>query len=183
MGMDVHGRKPTSEAGGYFRNNVWLWRPLADYVCKVAPELTSACKYWQSNDRDGLGKKASTQLASLLQAEIDSGRTKQYETEYTRWQEAIPDETCIKCRGSGQSNGVMCNWCDGKGVCRPRTCLVLLQRRECLGVCPLSKRLWGIPDSVNYLNILRGPFHLSLDFFNCAPTLSKSAFGPYFVEL
>jgi hypothetical protein len=28
MGMDVYGRNPTSEAGKYFRANVWSWRPI-----------------------------------------------------------------------------------------------------------------------------------------------------------
>ena len=28
MGMDIYGRKPTSEAGKYFRANIWSWRPI-----------------------------------------------------------------------------------------------------------------------------------------------------------
>ena len=54
MGMDVIGKNPKNETGEYFRNNVWGWGPLATYVCQVAPEITAKCKYWQSNDGDGL---------------------------------------------------------------------------------------------------------------------------------
>ena len=39
MGMDIHARNPTGERGAYFRNNVWWWRPLADYCITVAPDI------------------------------------------------------------------------------------------------------------------------------------------------
>jgi integrase/recombinase XerD len=29
------------------------WRPLADYTCTVAPDITAKCKAWQRNDGDG----------------------------------------------------------------------------------------------------------------------------------
>ena len=41
----------TSQSGTYFRNNVWWWRPLADYVLrytKVIPEDKKEC--WGYND-------------------------------------------------------------------------------------------------------------------------------------
>jgi len=50
MGMDVHGRRPRSETGAYFRANVWTWHPLAEYIEDVAPELASRCKRWHYND-------------------------------------------------------------------------------------------------------------------------------------
>ena len=43
MGMDVIGNNPTSEVGSYFRHTCWAWHPLAEYVCEVAPEITSRC--------------------------------------------------------------------------------------------------------------------------------------------
>jgi hypothetical protein len=39
MSMDVRGKKPTAEAGVGIRYSIHGWHPLADYVCKVAPEL------------------------------------------------------------------------------------------------------------------------------------------------
>ena len=53
MGMDVYGRKPTTEAGKYFRANVWSWRPIhaiCDQFCDT--------KHWEYNDGAGLGTQA-----------------------------------------------------------------------------------------------------------------------------
>jgi hypothetical protein len=35
MGFDVYGKSARSEKGEYFRNNVWWWRPLAEYVLET----------------------------------------------------------------------------------------------------------------------------------------------------
>ena len=37
MGMDVYGLNPDK----YFRNNVWWWRPLWDYVCNTCYDILS----------------------------------------------------------------------------------------------------------------------------------------------
>lgn len=144
MGMDVYGKKPTTEAGQYFRNNCWWWRPLAQYACSVAPEITAKCKYWQSNDGDGLGDEDSKRLADVLQDEIDSGRCEAYALNYDLTLRAEPDQTCSLCNGSGVRTDVVgvemkmpervvsvdaghhragqtgyCNGCNGKGSRRP----------------------------------------------------------------
>jgi hypothetical protein len=82
MGMEVFGKKPDSEVGEYFRNNVWWWSPLARYCCEVAPEITSHCEYWQRNDGDGLGARYSKQLAKVLREKISSGETAKWKVEY-----------------------------------------------------------------------------------------------------
>lgn len=96
MGMDVYGKN-----GAYFRNNVWWWRPLANYACIVAPEITSKCKYWQSNDGDGLNAKDSIELANALDVELMTGRTMEYAAEYAIRMASIPDEICNLCEGTG----------------------------------------------------------------------------------
>lgn len=132
MGMDVYGKKPVSETGKYFRNNVWWWRPLADYCCEVAPKITANCKYWQSNDGDGLNAQDSASLADLLQIEIETGATLIYEKRYISTQEATPNEECFICEATGtrnpppiggagnpKTNGIRCNGCEGTGFVRP----------------------------------------------------------------
>jgi hypothetical protein len=53
--MDVYVNKPTTEEGRYFRASVWSWHPLSIYVCDVGPQnIIKKCKYWQTNDGDGL---------------------------------------------------------------------------------------------------------------------------------
>lgn len=132
MGMDVVGNKADTEEGKYFRSNVWWWHPLADYCCEVAPEITAGCKYWHSNDGDGLNAADSLALAEALQAEIDSGRTDAYAKRYASAQEMMPNEPCTICAGTGtrppvpatgagdpKAGGIVCNGCNGTGHVRP----------------------------------------------------------------
>ena len=87
MGMDIHGKNPTGKCGAYFRNNVWWWHPLADYCITVAPDTCAPCKYWHSNDGDGLDAAGAGALAEALQKEIDAGRTESYARRYEFAQE------------------------------------------------------------------------------------------------
>jgi hypothetical protein len=130
MGMDVYGTNPTTEEGKYFCNNVWFWRPLADYVNQVAPGIAGKCQYWQSNDGDGLGFADALELAAILQAEIDSGRCEQHARIYTSAQEAMSNVACDICDGTGTrkpipecgagdlASGIRCNACAGEGHVR-----------------------------------------------------------------
>jgi hypothetical protein len=126
MGMDVYGKQAKNETGEYFRRSVWSWRPLADYVCQVEPELTARCPYWQSNDGAGLDQTASETLAASLRAELASGRTLAYIVERDKWLASLPLIACELCQGTGVRRdevGVRmgmvarnwCNGCDGKG--------------------------------------------------------------------
>jgi hypothetical protein len=60
MGMDVIGRKPRTQEGEWFRINAWWWHPLADYCQQVATDVAAGCKYWHSNDGDGLDEVAQS---------------------------------------------------------------------------------------------------------------------------
>lgn len=42
MGMDIDGRNPDSEAGKYFRANVWSWRPIHDLIYRLCSDLLDA---------------------------------------------------------------------------------------------------------------------------------------------
>lgn len=102
MGMDVYGKAPASETGEYFRNNVWWWRPLANYILETAPEaLTEKRPHWHTNDGAGLDAADSRALADLLQAEIDSGRCASYAAIRDAEQKALPREKCTICDGTG----------------------------------------------------------------------------------
>jgi hypothetical protein len=127
MGMDVYGKKPTATVGEYFRNNVWWWRPLADYIECVAPKLHAKVGEdgagWHYNDGDGLSGEDSTTLARLLRDELSDGETKAYEEEYKRLQAKLPDQRCGVCEGTGKrqpvpkagAGDVPCNACDKTG--------------------------------------------------------------------
>lgn len=105
MGMDVYGNNPTSKAGEYFRNNVWWWRPLADYIEHFGPaEVVAKCERWHTNEGYGLGADDSIRLADALQALIDQGHTKAQQDEWERMVAAEPTVECKFCGGSGEAN-------------------------------------------------------------------------------
>ena len=118
--MDVYGRKPKSEKGKYFRNNIWWWRPLWNFCEQVAPDLIPEDNHGHSNDGWGLNCSKSLELAERLTDLLDSGQVKMYEEDYKRAIESIPLETCTICDGTGKRKmeprkGETCNGCGGKG--------------------------------------------------------------------
>ena len=101
MGMDVFGKAPATEDGEYFRRSVWGWRPLADFVCSLYPELTEACTYWQSNDGDGLDAAGSLALAEAIEADLANGTVAAYVATRDAALAALPMEPCEFCDGTG----------------------------------------------------------------------------------
>jgi hypothetical protein len=129
MGMDVVGKNEEHPVGGYFRNNVWWWRPLWDYCAAVAPSVIDK-KLHESghyNDGAGLNDLDSVQLADLLQQEVEQGNTKQLEMAHAQQLDALDDETCFICEGTGKrqeppatgAGDIPCNGCQGTGAVRP----------------------------------------------------------------
>ena len=70
MGVDISGRKPTTNEGDYFRSNWWGWRPI-NYICQLAAEqskLKIDFSYWGSNDGKGLRtQKQCDKLADAIE--------------------------------------------------------------------------------------------------------------------
>jgi hypothetical protein len=91
--MDLYGKAPTAEVGAYFRNTVWWWHPLWTYLEEIAPELTAGIN-GHYNDGDGLSTDAATQLLSILNNEITSGRTAEYAEARAQYLASLPDEPC-----------------------------------------------------------------------------------------
>jgi len=64
MGMDVSGRNPTTEAGGYFRASVWSW---PDIIAAIEATGTEVPVSWCFNDGAGYEDQAScTELADKI---------------------------------------------------------------------------------------------------------------------
>ena len=71
--------KYQSQKGTYFRNNVWWWRPLANYVLeftKVVDENKKEC--WQYNDNCIIENVEAIQIARQLRHLIETGHTKKF---------------------------------------------------------------------------------------------------------
>ena len=67
--------------GYYFRNNVWWWRPLADFVLWLADEeFTDKDRQgWHCNSGYRVDEKKAKVIAELLEASIDEGIAKKYQ--------------------------------------------------------------------------------------------------------
>ena len=75
MGFDLYslGNHKT-EKGEYFRNSVWGWRRLADFVCEQTGVIAEDNKkYWQSNDGHEVSEQEAMQIAQQLKALIKDG--------------------------------------------------------------------------------------------------------------
>jgi hypothetical protein len=134
MGMDVYGNLPRNKTGEYLRHSVWSWHPLADLVLDLEPEIAACCQYWHSNDGDGLQATEAELLAARLRARIANGEIAQYVTERQAYLDALPDEVCEGCQGTGtrtkpvpgdptwKPTPGVCNYCSNeprKGYRRP----------------------------------------------------------------
>jgi hypothetical protein len=148
MGMDVYGLNPTTEAppqpdenmpeewrekawqdyfdgqaksGQYFRNNVWYWRPLWDYVYELCSEVITEEDYDLGHHNSGHEIDAETckYIANALKIELNNGGVESYKVLYDRALEALPLVECNICNGTGQRDDEYvqgdCNGCEGKG--------------------------------------------------------------------
>ena len=108
-------------AGVYFRNNVWWWRPLWDYVNQVCSKTLSETDYEAGHCNSGyeINKEQCKEISRILAEELLSGRTKEYKEAREKTLKALPLVQCVHCNGTGQRNDEVvqgeCNGCTGKG--------------------------------------------------------------------
>ena len=81
-----------ANVGTYFRNNVWFWRPLWKYVCKVCNLSTDA--YQQGNRNEGykVDEVTAKDIAVTLFLLLERGDVDRYAKEYSK--------SAVKCGGS-----------------------------------------------------------------------------------
>ena len=71
MGMDVFGIAPKSEAGKYFRANIWSWRPIHNLIAQTGV-LPDEIVYGMSfNDGIGPGDELAVKLADALELVVE----------------------------------------------------------------------------------------------------------------
>jgi len=79
MGFDISGLNPKNKKGEYFRNNVWYWRPLAEYVLKETKVILEADQEgWHYNDCHEVSKEDAEQIAKQLDHLVKSGHCKKF---------------------------------------------------------------------------------------------------------
>ena len=86
MGFDLHGIQPMgtlsnprnasfeeeAKSGVYFRNNVWYWRPLWEYVAYTCDDILTLkdYKYGQSNDGHIITAEKAMRIGERLKETI-----------------------------------------------------------------------------------------------------------------
>ena len=75
MGFDLYSLgNHKSEKGEYFRNNVWHWRRLADFICTQTKVIDEKDKDdWQMNNGHEVSEETAKQIAQQLKALIKDG--------------------------------------------------------------------------------------------------------------
>ena len=105
--------------GAYFRNNVWWWRPLWDYVCRHCDDILTEedMELGCENSRHLINEEKAMKIGVKLQSLVISGATKQWEDEYMKEISELPKEPCFRCNGNnhGHNKKKECKNCDKTG--------------------------------------------------------------------
>ncbi len=82
MGFDIYGVNAKSEKGAYFRNSIWWWHRLAQYIlsCVEIPEHER--QYWNMNGGQHVSEETALLIAKTLREKIASGEVRKHEEEY-----------------------------------------------------------------------------------------------------
>jgi hypothetical protein len=87
MGFDIYGRKPSSDAGKYFRNTIWWWRPLRLLITLSCADILTIEDMRKLEFNDGhlySPKKAEAIASRLGEIAADEKLLSSYETEIKR---------------------------------------------------------------------------------------------------
>jgi hypothetical protein len=79
MGYDLNGLNPINESGGYFRNNVWWWIRLADFVLDNVELPSKEIKAWHSNSGQKVSEKSAIKIADFLDESLKNKK------KYSEW--------------------------------------------------------------------------------------------------
>jgi hypothetical protein len=85
MGFDI-----VSSRNQFPVARLW-WGILADYSRHTAPSVAEKCRYWYSNDGDGLNAAQARQLGGELQRSVDDCRIDAYARQYFALMRTEPD--------------------------------------------------------------------------------------------
>ena len=111
--------------GTYFRNNVWWWRPLWQFVTGVCEGILTEKDIERGSFNDGhkISKTKANRIATKLYAMIDNGQVKEYEDEYKKDLASLEQVDCEICDATGKrqeppktgAGDRECNGCGGTG--------------------------------------------------------------------
>jgi hypothetical protein len=100
MGFDVYGKRKDT----YFRNNVWYWKPLWEYVAETCALTEKEYEAGLSNDAKFISKNKADNIAETLFKELKANRTQTYDLKYKKRIKNLPYVACSICNGTGVRN-------------------------------------------------------------------------------
>ena len=82
--FNLQNEYQTNNPGSYFRNNVWYWRPLWDFVCHHCSGFLTPrdCSKGGHNGGERISKTKSVKIAKKLSRLIADGTVAHYEKEH-----------------------------------------------------------------------------------------------------
>ena len=94
MGFDIVGIKAKSEKGKYFRNNVWYWRPLWQYICDECDDILTIKEAEGGCFNDGvkITKSKAERIAKRLQKKLEDGSIDLHKAGYDGMVEEVGDK-------------------------------------------------------------------------------------------
>ena len=111
--------------GTYFRNNVWGWRPLWNFVTSVCSDILTEKDMEAGcyNDGHEISKTKADRIAKKLYNLIEKGDVEAYESAYKRDIDSLEQIDCYLCDATGKRQAPPetgagereCNGCNGTG--------------------------------------------------------------------
>ena len=126
MGFDLHGLSPSNEQvpdcdfsdekttqayfawqsntkGAYFRQNVWGWRPVWQYVMENCGDIISVEDAQRGSYNDGheITKEKAKLISNRINSLHKSGELANHARTYATEMDSLPDEECKICNGTG----------------------------------------------------------------------------------
>tara|TARA_R100001129_G_scaffold31025_1_gene20556 strand:+ start:2697 stop:3080 length:384 start_codon:yes stop_codon:yes gene_type:complete len=95
MGFDLNSIKPKDPNNDYFRNSVWSWRPLWNFVAENCDNILTYrdVKMGSYNDGYKISKSKAIKIANKLDELVNSGEVAQYARDYEKAEEgSVVDE-------------------------------------------------------------------------------------------
>ena len=108
--------------GTYFRNNVWYWRPLWDYVYALCDDVITEDdhKSGHHNDRHLIDADKCEVIATRIAKELLNGGVTKFKEERQEYLDKLPLVKCHCCKGTGKgahysAGKPTCHVCEGTG--------------------------------------------------------------------
>ena len=111
--------------GTYFRNNVWWWRPLWQFVSRTCDNILTDKDMGEGcmNNGHRISKTKANRMAKRLHRLIKDDKVKEYEEEYKKHLASLEQLDCDICDATGKrqeppkagAGDFECNACNGTG--------------------------------------------------------------------